>query len=49
MDKERLTFVDFLVKMLKPYADRPQLREEVEEAISRLRPTYIVKDETCPT
>jgi len=31
-----MTFVDYLVRFFKPYADRPRLREEVEEALQRV-------------
>ena len=31
-----MTFVDYLVRFFKPYADRPRLREEVEEALDRI-------------
>lgn len=31
-----MTFVDYLVRFFKPYADRPRLREEVKEALDRI-------------
>jgi len=31
-----MTFVDYLERFFRPYADRPRLREEVDEALQRV-------------